>query len=76
MRFLYLGRIPIVHTKDYYEKLHHKFPVLLVKNLDDIANEDLMRKEIDKIKSQNFNSNYLKFSYWKNLILKEKQKLR
>ena len=73
---LYLGRIPIVHTKDYYEKLHHKFPVLLVNNLDDIADEDLMRKEIDKIKSQNFNNDYLKFSYWKNLILKEREKLR
>jgi len=73
---LYLGRIPIVHTKYYYEQLHHKFPVVLVKNLEDIADEDLMRKEIDKVKSQNFNSNYLKFSYWRDLILKEKEKLK
>ncbi len=73
---LYLGRIPIVHTEDYYKKLHHKFPVLLVKNLDDIADEDFMKSEIKRIKNEKFDDKYLKFSYWKNLILKEKMGLR
>tara|TARA_R100000005_G_scaffold51804_1_gene25170 strand:- start:393 stop:1211 length:819 start_codon:yes stop_codon:yes gene_type:complete len=73
---LYLGRIPVLHIKDTYERLHHKFPAILIENIEVIADEDFMRGEIDRIKSQTYNKNHLKFSYWRDLILKEKEKLK
>lgn len=72
---LYLGRIPIVHTLDYYKKLYHLFPVILIENLEAIQDEDFMKHKIKEVKSKNFDSKYLKFSYWKEQILRCKEQL-
>ena len=73
---LYAGRIPVIHAQDYYQKMHHKFPVILIEDLNLIADEKFMKSEIDKVKSQTYDPKYLKFSYWKDLILKERNKLK
>jgi len=75
---LYCGRIPIVHCEDYYKKLYHLFPVILIKEnqLDIIADEDYIKHEIQKVKNKKFDPKYMNFSYWKELILKAKENLK
>jgi len=50
---LYLNRIPVVHVKSSYDKLHHQFPVILIENLEDVGDESFMRQQIDKVKNKN-----------------------
>lgn len=79
---LYAGRIPIIHQQELYKKLYHKYPVILIPTdekdtprFDIIKDEKFMRSEIDRVKSTKYDDKYLKFSYWKDLILSEKEKL-
>ena len=73
---LYSGRIPITHAQTYHKTLHHKFPVILVEDLEAVSDEKFMRSEIDRVKSQTYDHKYLRFSYWRDLILAEKEKLK
>ncbi len=75
---LYCGRIPITHAENYYRKLYHLFPIILIPEteLEAIDDEQFIRREIQKIKSKKFDLKYLKFSYWKNIILKAKKDLK
>jgi hypothetical protein len=79
---LYAGRIPVIHQQALYKKLYHKFPVILIPtdehgicHFDAIKDEQFMRAEIDRVRSQTYDDKYLKFSYWKELILKTKASL-
>tara|TARA_Y100001973_G_C5203612_1_gene339729 strand:- start:3330 stop:4157 length:828 start_codon:yes stop_codon:yes gene_type:complete len=75
---LYCGRIPITHAENYYRTLYHLFPIILIPEteLEAIDDEQFIRREIQKIKSKKFDLKYLKFSYWKNIILKAKKDLK
>ena len=73
---LYLNRIPVVHVKSSYNKLHHQFPVILIENLEDVGDESFMRQQIDKVKNKNMDKKFLNFSHWKNIILEAKESLK
>ncbi len=73
---LYAGRIPVTHAQKYHKMLHHKFPIIVVEDLEAVADKEFMRSEIDRVKSTTFDPKYLKFSHWKNTILEAKKRLK
>jgi len=70
---LYLNRIPIVFNSAMYEKLHHKFPVILLKNLELLNDYDFIREKIEEIKNKYFGKirdvEELKYSFWEKRII-------
>jgi len=56
-----------------YEKLHHKFPVILLKNLELLNDYDFIREKIEEIKNKYFGKirdvEELKYSFWEKRII-------
>lgn len=68
---LYLKTIPIVKN-NINNKFYSDLPIIMVNEWDEIT-EDFLNSEYDRInKTNNWNYNKLNFSYWDNLIKKEK----
>jgi len=72
---LYCGRIPLTFAKDYYKKIHHKFPVVLLDDPSELEDEKYLREKINEVKSKSFDEKYLTNKYWESLILKESESL-
>lgn len=72
---LYCGRIPITFEKKLYERLYHNFPIVYLDDYDKLNNEILMDTLIKIEEEKVWDSNLLNFSYWRNLIFSEKNKL-
>jgi hypothetical protein len=66
---LYLNRYPVM--KKYYglQKLFEDLPVVFVDNWSDVT-ENYLNECYTNFKSQTFNYDKLKYSYWKNIIEK------
>lgn len=47
---LYLNRIPITFNASMYEKLHHKFPVILLENLKLLEDYNFIKQKIEQAK--------------------------
>lgn len=69
---LYLGSIPIVERRPAYDYID-ALPVLTVDSFESISNELLYKYLKDS--NNNFNLEFLDFTYWKNMITKEVENL-
>jgi hypothetical protein len=64
---LYLGRIPVV-KRDTNNRYYEDLPILFVNEWSEIT-EKLLRDNLDRLSiDENFNTNKLKFSWWKERI--------
>jgi len=72
---LYLNRTPFVFYKDMYEILHHKMPVVFVEEEKNIMDEDWVRAQIDRVKSEPWDENIITYEYWEQRILEEASKI-
>jgi len=68
---LYLGRVPLTFNKFQYEMLHHKYPVVLINDLEELKNKEEIMRRVMECKT---NTKYLKFKYWEEMILDEAKK--
>ncbi len=64
---LYLNRYPVMKRYHGLEKLYSDLPVVFVNNWQEVT-EELLHTKLNEFKSNTYNMDKLKFSYWKNLI--------
>lgn len=69
---LYCGRVPITFNPVQYNFLHKLFPVLLIKDLQELNDRKEMERRIREIKNK-INLLYLDCDYWINYITKYAQ---
>ena len=67
---LYTGSVPITKYHETYQALKD-LPIVFVDNYEDIS-EELLESEYKRIKSEKFNFDKLKQSYWRNIITENK----
>ena len=72
---LQLGGIPILPYHYSFEKWSENLPILLYHNLNEIT-EDYLKTKLKEFSSRNYNYNYLKISYWKNIFEKNKNNIK
>jgi hypothetical protein len=70
---LYSNRVPIIlRIKDcnLYE-LYSQLPVIILETIDDLHNIKLLEDMYHTVKTKEYNTDILKYSYWENMILKD-----
>jgi hypothetical protein len=66
---LYLNRIPITFNREYYYKLHHHFPCILITDIEMLKNKNYMEGEINRVKNMEWDKSKLTNKFWENKIL-------
>ncbi len=70
---LHLGKVPITFNSKQFKYLHHKFPVVLIKDLKELSDKNFIENKIHEAQSK-FNNKYLDVNYWIDKIKDEAQK--
>jgi len=70
---LHLGKVPITFNYKQFKYLHHKFPVVLINDLNELNEEHKIKEKIDNAKKQ-MNFKLLDENYWINRIKDETEK--
>tara|TARA_R110000824_G_scaffold218435_4_gene405103 strand:+ start:10129 stop:10971 length:843 start_codon:yes stop_codon:yes gene_type:complete len=68
---LYSGSIPVLEKNSYYASLYSDLPVLMVGDFAEITEKFLQEKH-ESIVSSKWNMEKLKFSYWEDIIKKDR----
>jgi hypothetical protein len=66
---LYLNRIPITFNSEYYYKLHHHFPCILITDIEMLKNQNYIEGEIKRVKNMEWDKSKLTNKFWENKIL-------
>jgi hypothetical protein len=66
---LYLNRIPITTGPHVHKSLHHKFPVVLIEDINLLNNYDFMKEQVEIAKTKEWDKSLLDLDYWKSKIL-------
>ena len=66
---LYLNRIPITTGPHVHKSLHHKFPVVLIEDINLLNNYDLIKEQVEIAKTKEWDRSLLDLDYWKSKIL-------
>lgn len=66
---LYMNRIPITFNEVMYNNLHHLFPVVLVKDYNELLDYEIMKTKINNAKNKTWDKSVLDINYWINLII-------
>jgi hypothetical protein len=72
---LYCGRIPITFDFKLYEKLYYRYPVIYLDDYEKLKDKNFMDNLIKEQENKIWDRNTINFSYWKNLILDERNKI-
>lgn len=72
---LYCGRIPITFDLRLYEKLYYRYPVVYLDDYTKLKDKNLMDTLIKEQENKIWDKDTINFSYWKNLILDEKNRM-
>ena len=70
---LHLGKVPITFNTKQFKYLHHKFPVVLIEDINELNEECQIKEKIDNAKKQ-INFELLDTNYWINKIKDEAEK--
>ncbi len=65
---LHLNRVGITFNSNQFKYLHHKFPVLLIEDINELSDEKEMTKRIKEINNTKYDLNCLDVNYWINKI--------
>jgi hypothetical protein len=68
---IYCGRIPITFNTTLYESMYKNLPVILCTKKEELYSESWIKSQIEAVNNEDRGLDIAKFSYWKNLILKE-----
>jgi hypothetical protein len=66
---LYLNRIPITTGPHVHKSLHHKFPVVLIEDINLLNNYDFMKEQVEIAKTKEWDKSLLDLDYWESKIL-------
>jgi len=66
---LYLNRIPITTGPHVHKSLHHKFPVVLIEDVNLLNNYDLIKEQVEIAKTKEWDRSLLDLDYWESKIL-------